>query len=376
MATLSSQLSNVSNVSTPTSTFLTPPLSMTHDELDLDFATTKRSFTGLVKQCFDNHLKDDHNNIRKRYRLTMQSYVNVSQVKKTSAYLLDEWAEIMEYFWNTNATKRSDIQLSITFYGIRIERIPENECDPTQNKNIAFILDRDTPNDENVWIEFKSCCNRITGRNGIRLTKQTVLNHLNNSNEFNLNIRNNGNTNYLSPQYPYIPLSELVPLSHKGYIYGFITNALAIKPSKGWHNFSKQIRIRDATLPWDSDDFQIMFFGDEIDQFPDVQEGDLMRIHRMTINYRVEVTNFQGLCDLNKKFMTFLVIDGNLTIPNNKECVRHASSQNYTFDALVDGYFVKYLKQACRIRQEKRIGHLNKLMQRREINGNMNDIDI
>ena len=371
MAALSSQLSasvsNVSNVSTSTSAFLTPPLSMTHDELDLDFPTTKRSFTGLIKQCFDNHLKDDDNNIRKRYRLTLQSYVSKCNIKKSTAYLLDEWAEVMEYFWNTSNKERDNTQISITFYGIRIEKIPESDIDPTQDKNIAFILDKDTPNDENVWIEFKSCCNRITGRNGIRLTKQDVINHLSTDHEFKLNIRNNGNANFLSPNYPYRPLSEFIQ-TKQGYIYGFVTNELSIKPCKGKHNFSKQIRIRDATLPWDSDDFQIMFFGDDVDQFPNVREGDLMRLHRINIQYRTEVSNFQGTFDLNKTFMTFIVIDGNLTIPNNNECVRHSSSQNYSFDELVDGYFVKYLKNACRIRQEKTNPDLLKLTQQQQDN--------
>ena len=349
MATVSSE--NVSNVSTPTSTYLSPPDSMRYEEVDLNFANTNRQFTGLIKQCFENDIKDGNNDIiRKRYRLQIFCYITVSTTKRMTAYLLDEWAEIMEYFWKNNDKTREQTQISITFYGIRVEKIPEADCDPVQEKNIAFILDENTPNNENVWIEFKTCCNRITGRNGIRLTKQDVKNHLNGSNK--LNILNNGNINFLTPSKPYLPLSEL-KIIKRGCVYGYITNVKELGTCRGIHNLSKQIRIRDATLPWDSDDFQVMFFGNHQDQFPNVREGDLMRIHRLEINYRLEVQNFQGVVKLDKKWVSFIVIDGNLTMPHNKECVRHSNSENYSFDQLVDGYFVKYLKDACRIRQER-----------------------
>eukprot|EP00484_Ammonia_sp_Unknown_P022891 CAMPEP_0197033142 /NCGR_PEP_ID=MMETSP1384-20130603/11632_1 /TAXON_ID=29189 /ORGANISM="Ammonia sp." /LENGTH=506 /DNA_ID=CAMNT_0042462911 /DNA_START=15 /DNA_END=1532 /DNA_ORIENTATION=+ len=126
------------------------------------------------------------------------------------------------------------------------------------------------------------------------------------------------------------------------------------KPCRGKHNFFKQVRMRDASLAWDADDLQVMFFGNDISKFPQCNESDLIRIHRLELNFRAEPVNaFQGVVKLDKKFICFVVFDGNLTMPNNRECVRHSVSEQYSFDDVVDAYFIKYLKAACRQRQER-----------------------
>ena len=47
---------------------------------------------------------------------------------------------------------------------------------------------------------------------------------------------------------------------------------------------------------------------------------------------------------LDNKFISFLVISGNQSLPNNSESIRHASSDNYSFDE-VDCFLIKHLKK-------------------------------
>eukprot|EP00483_Globobulimina_turgida_P010517 UN10538 len=154
-------------------------------------------------------------------------------------------------------------------------------------------------------------------------------------------------------------MNELIPDSRAlTYLYGYVSFTAGVKQctrSSARHNWYKQIRIRDCTLAWDADDLQIMVFGNDFNAFPNVKNGDLLRLHRIKLMYREHYNSFQAVLTLDqtKPPSTFIVIDGNLTIPNNKEAVKQSSSNNFNFDELVDGYMVRYLKHACRIRQEQ-----------------------
>merc|ERR1712228_150756 len=94
-----------------------------------------------------------------------------------------------------------------------------------------------------------------------------------------------------------------------------------------------------------------MIFSNDDTKFPNCREGDLIRFHRIKIDFRTDgsVKYWQGVMDMNAKYQSFVVFDGNVTITNNEESVKHASSEKYTFDDKVDHYFIKYLKENCRL---------------------------
>eukprot|EP01083_Nonionella_stella_P018984 52808_1 len=351
-----------------TTSALTPP-TLSYDEVGLNFADSGRSFTTLVNQYFDNPIHANGNPIRKRCRLSLTHRVGTNDIRKMTAYLWDEWRDIMDYVWNITPQKdRKLVQLSITFFGNCVEQIDPDDINPSQQKNVAFVLNRDTH--PNAYIEFKTCCNRICGRRGIRLTYNDVINHCNGTNP--IDIANNANTLFLKPSYAYIPLSELLPTERSnqpnGFLYGYVTMSGGLKTCTGRHGFYKQIRIRDSSLSWDADDLQIMIFGNDPNAFPNCRESDLIRFHRVEINYRPEHNTFQSLVKLDKVWVAYLVFDGNLTIPNNKEAIKQIRGQKYTFDELVDGYFIKYLKEACRLRQEQTNPDLVRLANQNQVN--------
>lgn len=354
------------------------PPSLAIEDISDDFPNCKHSFTAVIHNAFHNPIRDNTKAGRKRTRLSMHHFIdpvhNSHNYKPITAYLCDQWADLLQLFWPLNAEghiigKENDlrkIQISITFYGVRTTQIPDEDMDPNRNgnnANIAFLVDRDTPQSDDVWIEFKTCCNRICGRNGLRFTKQRMIAHVTGTDK--IKIAGNCNSEFLSPSYPYMPLQEVRPFpigmserTAKGCVYGYVSQSEPPKHTRPGapDAYSMKICMKDATVdPREevSEGFHVMIFGNRIEKFPGVQVGDIIRFHRLHMNYRPPKESFpgyfQGVFSLSKcpKKLgnSFIVIDGNRTLPINKESVKQTSHENCTFDEASDGHIIKYLRE-------------------------------
>ena len=161
------------------------------------------------------------------------------------------------------------------------------------------------------------------------------------------------------------------------HLYGYVVHSGSIKQTNGGKNkYSKMIKIGDNTTMHNHEFIlQIMMFGDDKAQFPNVMEGDIIRFHRIKIQKsQRNIANkekFQGLIQFKRTDNyegQFIVIKGDTideliqrngdsnsndndskindnNIIFGKRVVSQKSSENFSWKMNIDPIIVTHLRR-------------------------------
>eukprot|EP01083_Nonionella_stella_P039448 107286_1 len=224
---------------------------------------------------------------------------------------------------NTQNKDSVAYHLSNEWYHL-IRYLSQNTHPHTQLSIAMQPAKSDSDPHDNIY-EFRSNVQRICGQNGISLS----ANKIRDSNCFSMS-----NIEIPEVTKPFIPLAEVQPTRGQGYVVGIVTKSSDVRHCRGFHSYSKQIRIRDASLSDDSYDFEVMLFDHSNSFFPDCAVNDIIKFERITIKWRTAYTPFyQGtaaLCDGDAIFAVIDPISGHL---------KHSNHMNYKLDNM-DQYWL------------------------------------
>lgn len=328
-------------------------------ELNENFATSGAIFKGLIHMHF-SEIYSNFNHKKKRLRLLLNCIQNRRISHRVIVLLYDDWITIFDKLFLFRDSFKI-LQTEITFYGCECTRLPSDITDEIAH-GWCLILDGNTH--ENAFIELRTSISRITGqKKGLRLSLQFIHNLILNENaflQFNKELMSNANHSYFLNQkksYSYTAISELTSTNIPQNIYGYVTFCAPTNTTSNSasHAFSKQLQIRDGSCDMQlTEDFlQIMIFSDFQEHFPHCQPGDILRIHRIKIQRNQRNKLLQGIISYDSKQLSvgrmlyshFIVIDGNLSLPANKTSVKQISSENYSWQEIIDPFVVQLLKK-------------------------------